>query len=108
MMIANFEETLRRFLIPVGAALLGLAVLSKGPAYAEPRTYVIEPHEGYGVSGCFVDGVDCSRVVAAAFCESQGRGKPLAFGLASDVTASIASKPASAPAAGALLITCAD
>ena len=109
MVIAEVAAlSVRRILIPVGAALLGLAVLARGPAQAEPRTYVIEPHDGYGISGCFVDGVDCGNVVADAYCESQGRGPALAFGLASDMTASIGFQPASKPLPGAMLITCAD
>ena len=111
MMIAESPgHPLRRILIPLGVGLLALAALARGPAQAEPRTYVLDPHEGYGVADCFVDGVACGKIVANAWCESQGRGPAVAFGLASDVTASIATRdaPATKTAPGSVVITCGD
>ncbi len=102
------ENSVRRILIPLAGGLLALAVLSRGPAQAEPRTYILDPHEGYGVVGCLVDGVACGKVLANAFCESQGRGAAIAFGLASDITASVGGKPAAKAAPGAVIITCAE
>ncbi len=111
MMIAEAAATsFRRILVPLGAGLLALSLLARGPAQAEPKTFVLDPHDGYGIVDCFVDGVACGKVVANSWCESQGRGQAIAFGLASDMTASIGGKdkPAPKPAPGTVMITCAD
>ena len=109
MMIASHaENALRRIIVPLGAGLIALATLARGPAQAAPRTFVLDQHEGYGVVSCLVDGIACGKLVANAFCESQGLGKALACGAAADVTASIGgiSTPKIAP--GSILITCGD
>jgi hypothetical protein len=111
MMIAEISEhPFRRIVVPLGVGLIALAALSRAPAQAEPRTYVVESREGYGISDCFTRGVACGKVAANAWCESQGRGAAVAFGLASDVTGAIADKEKSGekPAADSVIITCGD
>ena len=111
MMIAEVSQhTFRRVIIPLGVGLIALATLARGSAHAEPKTFILDPHDGYGIAECFVDGVACGRVVANSWCEANGRGPALAFGLASDMTASIALKDTveKKPAPGSVLITCGD
>ena len=109
MMIASHaENALRRIIVPLGAGLIALATLTRGPAQAAPRTFVLDQHEGYGVTSCLVDGIPCGKVVANAFCESQGKGPAVAWGVASDITASISDKPAPKLAPGSVIITCGD
>ena len=87
------------------------AALSGSPASAqESETYVIGGSDGYGVSECFTQGAACGPVMADAWCQSQGRARATAYGLASDITATIPRAAAAAVAGdpGAMLITCAD
>ncbi len=98
---------------PVAALRLAatiLATLALGPANArENETFVISASEGYGVSECFTKGAACGPVMADAWCQSQGHVRATAFGLASDITATI-DGPAKAATRepGATLITCSD
>ncbi len=109
MMIASSAATpFRRVLIPLGAALVALAALARAPAQAEPRTFVLDQHEGYGVTACLVDGVACGKIVANAFCESQGLGPAVAWGSAADVTGAIGDKPGAKLPATSVIITCGD
>ena len=86
------------------------AALACGPASAgESETFVISASEGYGVSECFTQGAACGPVMADAWCQSQGHGSATAYGLASDITATIeGAAKAAAREPGAMLITCAD
>ncbi len=87
------------------------AALSWSPASAqESETFVIGGADGYGVSECFTKGAACGPVMADAWCQSQGRARATAYGLASDITATIPRSAAAAVARdpGAMLITCAD
>ena len=81
-----------------------------GPARAqESATFVISSSEGYGISDCFVQGAACGPVMADAWCQSQGRARATAYGLASDITATIeGAAKAAAREPGAMLITCSD
>ncbi len=86
------------------------AALSWSPLSAqENETFVISASEGYGVSDCFMQGAACGPVMANAWCQSQGRAQATAWGLASDITATIAgAAKAAAREPGAMLITCGD
>ena len=93
------------------ALLLAAALLQIAPASAkESATFVISSSDGYGVSDCFVQGAACGPIMADAFCQSNGHGRASAFGLASDITASIPREAAAAVARDprAMLITCRD
>ena len=69
------------------------------PASAKDgATFVIGSSDGYGVSDCFVQGAACGPVMADAFCQSKGHGRASAFGLASDITASVPKDAAAAVA----------
>lgn len=93
------------------AAALLMALHWGAPASAkESATFVIGSSDGYGISDCFVQGAACGPVMADAFCQSNGHGRASAFGLASDITASIPREAAAAVARDprAMLITCRD
>jgi hypothetical protein len=113
MIVDLLSVPFRRALAVLGAALLGLAAAAPAPALAdEARTFVIAGSDGYGVSisDCFTQGIACGRVVADAWCEAHGAGPAKAFGLASDVTASIETVRASTETAdpGAVIVTCGE
>ena len=85
--------------------------LALSPASAkESETFVISGSDGYGVSDCFLQGAACGPVMADAWCQSQGRARATAYGLASDITASIegAAKAAVAHDPKAMLVTCSE
>jgi len=108
MLLACGQTTpLRRILLPLGAGLIVLSSLMRGPAQAETATFLIPASEGYGITDCLVDGVACGQIVADAWCESRAKGPAVAFGLASDITGSIgAPAPQSAP--GDVVIACGE
>ena len=97
-----------RILIPLGIGAIALAALSRSPAQAQTdaKTYIIGANEGYGIVECLADGVACGKTVANAWCEAHGHGPAIAFGLASDMTASIGHAPPKIDK-GAVVITCA-
>ena len=111
MMIAEVSQhTFRRIVVPLGVGLIALATIARGPVQAqtapEARTYIIGSAEGYGIVDCFVDGVSCGKTVANSWCEAHGHGPALAFGLASDMTATIG-QPQVKIDKDAVVITCA-
>ena len=91
------------------AALLVIMPWSSPASATQSATFVINSTEGYGISDCFVQGAACGPVMADAWCQSNGYGHANAFGLASDITASIPTETAAAVAQDphAMLITCA-
>jgi hypothetical protein len=92
-------------------AIAFATALALSPASAkESETFVISGSDGYGVSDCFLQGAACGPVMADAWCQSQGRARAIAYGLASDITATIegAVKAAVARYPKAMLITCSD
>ena len=92
-------------------AIAFATALTLRPASAkESETFVISGSDGYGVSDCFMQGAACGPVMADAWCQSQGRARATAYGLASDITATIegAAKAAVARDPKAMLITCGD
>ena len=91
-------------------AIAFATALSWSPASAkESETFVISASDGYGVSDCFLQGAACGPVMADAWCQSQGRARATAYGLASDITATIeGAAKAAAREPGAMLITCSD
>lgn len=99
-------------LLGIAAAGISLATIpTAGSAASEQRTFLIPGSDGYGVADCISSKAECGTVVANAWCEAQGFGKAIAFGVAAreDFTGSVA-KPAAATDAPAqpLSITCGD
>ena len=103
------EFTARRILPPLAAALIALAGGLRTPAQAQPRNYIIDGSDGYGVTECVASGVACGKMIADGWCEAHGGGQAAAFGLASDVTAAIpGGSTAGKLSDGAVIITCAE
>jgi hypothetical protein len=90
------------------AALFGLSSAVVPAASQDGRTFVIADDGGYGITGCFSPGVACGRSVADTWCASQGRGAATAFGLASDITASVGDARPGKLDPNSIVITCGD
>lgn len=86
----------RRLLYVVLSILVGLLVLTathETVQAAGAHTFVLPASSGYGISDCLGKTNGCDEVVASAWCESKGYGRPLAYGKAEDaVTSSIGAK----------------
>ena len=77
----------------VGAGL-SLAVVPASRTVAAPsteRTFLIPGSDGYGVADCISSGSECGKIVADAYCESQGFTAAKSFGIAAkdDLTGSV-------------------
>ncbi|MFE1599083.1 hypothetical protein [Methylobacterium sp. ID0610] len=113
---------MRRSLAALALAGLGIIgpLASAAPALAaEPtaagveKTFLIPSSDGYGVAECLSSGTgECGKVVADAWCESQGYAKSASFGVAAqdEYTGAIDAPPAPAsrPADRPIRITCSD
>jgi hypothetical protein len=77
----------------------GALVLVKPLVFTIPATY------GYGVEDCLAKGAECGRIVANAWCQTQGLKQARSYGNSSpeDVTGSVAS---ARPVAQTVTITC--
>jgi hypothetical protein len=94
-------------LLSIAAAIL--LASSPAPAFAqEGRTFVIGDDGGYGLSDCFTQGIACGRMLADSLCAARGRGAATAFGLASDITASVPGEAGAKIDPSAIVITCGD
>ena len=90
-----------------------LVVLPGGPTRASGKdaTFLIPAAEGYGVADCLTGGnAECGRIVANAWCESQGFAKAAGFGRAAaeDLTGSVPGAPGSPEGERPIRITCAN
>ncbi|NDA46604.1 MAG: hypothetical protein EBY21_04865 [Alphaproteobacteria bacterium] len=101
----NYISYLSRLLVLLP---LGLASLPASSFAEETNVFVMAGTDGYGVTDCLREGGSCGQIVADAWCESHGFQKAIAFGLADDVTASIANAETRAKLEqSAILIRCA-
>lgn len=97
----------------VGAGL-SLAVLPPSRTVAAPnanRTFLIPASDGYGVADCLSSKTsECGKIVADAWCESQGFAKATSFGTAAreDFTGSVSKPSLVDPAEQPLTITCGE
>jgi hypothetical protein len=86
----------RRRLLYVGLSILASLVVltaTHEKVQAAGHTFVLPASSGYGISDCLGKTNGCDEVVASAWCESKGYGRPLAYGKAEDaVTSSIGTK----------------
>ncbi len=102
----------RSELRPAIAPFYFIVALSAGPTSqaqaSEGHIFIIAATEGYGVEDGLAEGGDCGRVVADAWCEAQGRGAAISFGLADDVTGAIAASVAAAKPHSPYIIRCGD
>lgn len=100
-------------LLGVVAAGISLSIMPSSRSVAaasEPRTFLIPASDGYGVADCISSRAECGQIVANAWCESQGFGKAVAFGVAAreDFTGSVAKQSPARIAEQPLSITCGE
>ena len=71
-------------------------------------TFLVSADDGYGLGDCLTSGAECGRIVANAWCETQGFARAVSFGLVrpDDVTGSI-QQVSTASGPRAVSITCA-
>ncbi len=98
-------------LLGIAVAGISLSIMPRSrPAAApnEERTFLIPASDGYGIADCISTKAECGKIVANAWCESQGFGKAVAFGTAdrADFTGTVTKPSATAPAEQPLSITC--
>ena len=93
----------------LAGAALAFTVLSPGASRASGNqtTFVVPAGDGYGVGDCLANGLECGKLVATAWCESQGFVGATSFGPAAkeDVTGSVDAGPQRRPEP-AIAITC--
>ncbi|MBN9450507.1 MAG: hypothetical protein J0I42_01040 [Bosea sp.] len=97
--------------IVAGGISLSIMPTSQTVAAAnEPRTFLIPASDGYGVADCISSKAECGQIVANAWCESQGFGKAVAFGVATreDFTGSITRQSPPQATEQPLSITCGE
>ena len=97
--------------IVAGGISLSIMPTSHTAAAAnEPRTFLIPASDGYGVADCISSKAECGKIVANAWCESQGFGKAVAFGVAAreDFTGSVTKQSPAQVAEQPLSITCGE
>ena len=89
----------------VAAATLALLVT---PAGAEPRTFIVPDNDGYGLGDCLTQGPtsSCGRMVADAWCSTQGLGRSAGFGRSDAKETTATAGPGAPVKAGALYVTC--
>jgi hypothetical protein len=100
-------------LLGIAAAGISLSVVPptrSAAAASEPRTFLIPARDGYGVADCISSKAECGTIVADAWCESQGFGKAVAFGVAAreDFTGSVMKQSPAQTAEQPLSITCGE
>jgi hypothetical protein len=97
------------FASALAGAALAFTVFSPGASGASGKqtTFVVPAGDGYGVGDCLANGLECGKLVATAWCESQGFLQATSFGPAAneDVTGSIEAAPQRRPEP-AIAITC--
>ncbi|SIP99063.1 MULTISPECIES: hypothetical protein [unclassified Bosea (in: a-proteobacteria)] len=93
--------------VAAGISLSVLPATKTTAASNEPRTFLIPASDGYGVADCISTASECGKIVANAWCEAQGFGKAVAFGVAdrADFTGTVR-KPVAAVSQQPLTITC--
>ena len=97
----------------VATAAGSLVVLPGGAPRASGKdaTFLIPAADGYGVADCLTGGnAECGRIVANAYCESQGFAKAASFGRAAaeDLTGSVPATPVRSEGERPILIACAN
>ena len=101
------------FLSLLTGAALSLTVLPSAETRAAgqaPSTFVVPANDGYGVAGCLMNGGDCGKIVANAWCEAHGFRRAETFGLVppEEATGSATPVRVSDNAERPVAITCAN
>lgn len=92
---------------------LSLAIVPTSRTEAAPkgeRVFLIPAGDGYGVADCIATQSECGKIVATAWCESQGYLTATAYGLAAkeDFTGTVARPVSATSDEQPLAITCRD
>ena len=101
------------FAAVIATAAGSLVLLPGGATRASGQnaTFLIPAADGYGVADCLTaGGSECGRIVADAYCESQGFRKSARFGRAAaeDVTGSVPEQAGRPEGERPILIACAN
>jgi hypothetical protein len=101
------------FLSVLASAALSLTVLPSAETRAAGQpsgTFVVPANDGYGVAGCLMNGGDCGKIVANAWCEAHGFRRAEAFSLVrpEEVTGSATPIRVSDESERPVAITCAN
>lgn len=95
-------------LVLAAAAAAPFLIAPSAPlrAQGQSASFLIPASDGYGVADCLLQGRECGRVVADAWCEAHGFARAASFGRANpeDVTATVPVTRRSEPP---VLVTCA-
>jgi hypothetical protein len=97
----------------VATAAGSLVVLPGGATRASDKeaTFLIPAADGYGVADCLTGSdAECGRIVADAYCESQGFARSARFGRAAadDLTGSVPAAPGRPERERPIVIACAN
>ncbi len=69
------------FTAVLASAAASFTVLPETTVAAEAdATFLVPANDGYGVGECLASGGECGRVIADAWCETQGFRRAVAFG----------------------------
>jgi hypothetical protein len=70
------------FTTVLASAAASFTVLPEATSAAEApdATFLVPANDGYGVGECLATGGECGRVIADAWCETQGYARAVAFG----------------------------
>lgn len=95
-------------ILGAGMSLSVLPTTRTVAAASGERTFLIPASDGYGVADCLSGHSECGKIVADAWCESQGFAKATAFGVANreDFTGSLPKPSPAAATEQPLSITC--
>ncbi len=99
------------FTAVVAVAAASFASLGGGTS---PRTsgaqavFVVPANDGYGVGECLASGAACGRVIADAWCQTQGYAHAVSFrpAAAEDITGTVQRVSTASPAEQPVAITC--
>lgn len=97
-------------IVVAGISLSIMPMSRPAAASSEQRTFLIPASDGYGIADCISTKSECGKIVANAWCESQGFSKAVAFGVAdrSDFTGTVTRPTPVAAAEQPLSITCGE
>ena len=96
------------FTAVLATAAASFTVLPEGQRAAVTNaTFLVPAHDGYGVD-CLAAGGECARIVAEAWCETQGFSRAVSFGpVAPDDVTGTVQTVSTASRERAISITCA-
>lgn len=90
------------------ASFSGLGVRTSSSTSGAQGVFVVPANDGYGVGECLTSGATCGRVVADAWCQTQGYAHAVSFrpAAAEDITGTVRRVSTANPAEQPVAITC--